>query len=332
MPDTDEKILIRTGMKKLIAFLKQWTLPTAIVVGILLYLIFAKIEPLVPVGDYLGPKIEGSLPYLIFIILYVSFCKIKLKEMIPHMWQVWLMLIWLVLCLIFVAGIMLTDDFDTKLIFEGLLMCVLCPTASAAPVITEKLGGSMGEITTFIIVANIATSVFAPLFFPLIHDMPDASFLTSFLIILQRVFNVLIMPLFLAFLSRRIFPKFVEKLNSIRNLAFYIWGLNLSIITGVTVRNILNSTDLSTYALFMLMFLPLILTLFLFFTGKAVGSRYNDRVTAGQALGQKNTIVGIWLTTVFLNPLAAVAPGAYVIWQNTFNAWQLWREGKKQKK
>ena len=294
---------------------------------------FAKIEPLVPIGDFLGPIIEGSLPYLIFLILYVSFCKIKLKEMIPHMWQVWLMIIWLVICLAFVAGIALSDDIDNKLIYEGLLMCVLCPTASAAPVITEKLGGSMGEITTFIIVANLACSICAPLFFPFIDDTQTGSFMVSFLIILQRVFNVLIMPLFLAFVSRKIFPNFVKKMNSIKNLAFYIWGVNLAIITGVTIRNILNSDNLSNFALIMMIVLPAILTLFLFFTGKAVGSKYNDTVTAGQALGQKNTIVGIWLATAVFNiPLAAVAPGAYVIWQNSFNAWQLWREGKKQAK
>lgn len=300
--------------------------------GTILYLIFANVTPLVPIGEFMCPYIEGSLPYLIFAILYVSFCKIKLKEMIPHMWQVWLMIIWLVICLLFVAGIALSDDVDNKLIYEGLLMCVLCPTASAAPVITEKLGGSMGEITTFIIVANIACSICAPLFFPFIDDTQAGHFLVSFLIILQRVFNVLILPLFFAFLSRRLFPKFIKKMNSIKNLAFYIWGVNLAIITGVTVRNIVNSDNLSTYALIMMIILPALLTLFLFFTGKAVGSKYNDTVTAGQALGQKNTIVGIWLATAVFNiPLAAVAPGAYVIWQNTFNAWQLWREGKKEK-
>ncbi len=317
---------------KIIAFLKQWTLPSAILTGTLLYLIFANVEPLIPIGITLQPIIEGSLPYLIFLILYVSFCKIKLKEMVPHMWQVWLMIIWLVICLLFVAGIAMSEDMDNKLIYEGLLMCVLCPTASAAPVITEKLGGSMGEITTFIIVANIACSICAPLFFPFIDDTQTGQFMTSFLIILRRVFNVLILPLFFAFLSRKLFPKFVKKMNSIKNLAFYIWGVNLAIITGVTVRNIVNSDSLSSYALIMMIVLPAILTLFLFFTGKAVGGKYNDTVTAGQALGQKNTIVGIWLATAVFNiPLAAVAPGAYVIWQNTFNAWQLWREGKKEK-
>ena len=39
-------------------------------------------------------------------------------------------------------------------------------------------------------------------------------------------------------------------------------------------------------------------------------------------------VVGIWLTISFLNPLAAVAPGAYVLWQNMVNAWQLWYKEK----
>ena len=39
-----------------------------------------------------------------------------------------------------------------------------------------------------------------------------------------------------------------------------------------------------------------------------------------------HTILIIWGT--FLNPLAAVAPGAYVVWQNLVNGWQLWYKEK----
>ena len=31
------------------------------------------------------------------------------------------------------------------------------------------------------------------------------------------------------------------------------------------------------------------------------------------------------MSFAFLNPLAAVGPGSYVLWQNLFNSWQLWR-------
>jgi BASS family bile acid:Na+ symporter len=62
--------------------------------------------------------------------------------------------------------------------------------------------------------------------------------------------------------------------------------------------------------------------------GKLVGAHYDDSISAGQALGQKNTVVGIWLTLTFLNPYAAIAPCAYVVWQNIINAVQLWAKEK----
>ena len=64
--------------------------------------------------------------------------------------------------------------------------------------------------------------------------------------------------------------------------------------------------------------------LVLFAIGKSIGRRYDDSVCGGQALGQKNTIVGIWLALTYLNPLSSIAPCAYVVWQNMLNSWQLW--------
>ena len=106
-----------------------------------------------------------------------------------------------------------------------------------------------------------------------------------------------------------------------------MWGFNLSIVMGLTMHNILTARlDGMTMALLLL--LPLAVTFILFGIGKAVGKRYDDSVSGGQALGQKNTIVGIWLTITYLNPTAAIAPCAYVIWQNSVNSWQLWCKEK----
>ena len=80
--------------------------------------------------------------------------------------------------------------------------------------------------------------------------------------------------------------------------------------------------------LWLLLITPLTVCLIQFALGKAIGHHWGDSISAGQALGQKNTVVGIWLTLTFLNPLAAVAPGAYVLWQNLVNGWQLWYKDK----
>ena len=106
-----------------------------------------------------------------------------------------------------------------------------------------------------------------------------------------------------------------------------MWGFNLSIMMGLTLHNIVAAT-VSGLSLILLLVLPLGVTLLLFSIGKGVGRCYGESVSAGQALGQKNTMVGIWLTVTFLNPTAAVAPCAYVIWQNMVNAWQLWYKDK----
>ena len=62
-----------------------------------------------------------------------------------------------------------------------------------------------------------------------------------------------------------------------------------------------------------------------FALGKWLGKRYGDRAAGGQALGQKNTVLAIWLAQSFLNPLACVAPTAYIVWQNIVNSYQIYK-------
>ena len=75
-------------------------------------------------------------------------------------------------------------------------------------------------------------------------------------------------------------------------------------------------------------FFALVICVAQFALGRYVGRRYGDPVSGGQGLGQKNTILAIWMAQVYLNPLASIAPASYVLWQNLINSWQLWRKGK----
>jgi len=45
-------------------------------------------------------------------------------------------------------------------------------------------------------------------------------------------------------------------------------------------------------------------------------------------LGQKNTILAIWMAQMYLNPISSIAPGAYVLWQNIINSYQVWLHRK----
>lgn len=311
----------------MVSFFKRFSLPVSLLVGTVFYLLFSQIGILVPIGDVAGPLLLDIMPVVLFTILYVTFCKIQIKEMKPRAWHFILQGIRIALSGLFVLLITLTSDADTKLVLEGVFICIICPTAAAAPVVTEKLGGSIGSLTIYTIIANVVTSIIIPLFFPMVEKSADMPFLFAVLMVLKNVTLVLVVPLALALISRQVIPSFTTWLAKKKDLGFYLWCINLSIVSGVTVRNILQSTVSGT-TLFLLLVLPLFVTVAQFAIGKAVGRPFGDSISAGQALGQKNTVVGIWLTISFLNPLAAVAPGAYVLWQNMVNAWQLWYKEK----
>ena len=311
----------------LIAFFKQWSLPLSLLIGVIGYLLFAYVPLLQPIGEVVGPLLESLIPVVLFVLLYVTFCKIQIKEMRPRAWHFWLQTIRVSLSAFFVWLITLTSDPNLRLVLEGMFVCVICPTAAAAPVVTEKLGGSIGSLTVYAIIANVVTSIIIPLFFPMVEKSSDISFATASLMVLRNVTTVLVIPLVLALVSRRVIPRVTDRIKEFRNLGFYLWCFNLTIITGITMRNILHAS-LSGTVLAILLILPLFIALLQFTIGKLVGRYYGDSISAGQALGQKNTVVGIWLTLTFLNPLAAVAPGAYVLWQNMVNALQLWYKQK----
>ncbi len=313
---------------KVFSFFRKFALPCSLVLGALGYLIFAYIPFLQPLGDAVGPRLVELMPVVLFALLYVTFCKIEIKEMKPKAWHFVLQLIRTSLALLMVIAICLFGkNYEAKVILEGAFICFICPTAAAVAVVTEKLGGSIGSLTTYTVIANIFTMIIIPSLFPMVEKGVDVSFLYMSMMVFRNVTTVLVVPLLLALLSRKFLPRFVDKVKSVKDLGFYMWCFNLTILMGETLRNFLHST-VSGWILALLLIVPLAVCLVQFAIGKAVGRHWDASISAGQALGQKNTIVGIWLTLTFLNPLAAVAPGAYVVWQNLVNGWQLWYKEK----
>ena len=315
-------------MMKFFSFFRKFALPCSLVLGALGYLIFANIPFLQPLGDAVGPRLVELMPVVLFALLYVTFCKIEIKEMKPKAWHFVLQLIRTSLALLMVIAICLFGkNYEAKVILEGAFICFICPTAAAVAVVTEKLGGSIGSLTTYTVIANIFTMIIIPSLFPMVEKGADVSFLYMSMMVFRNVTTVLVVPLLLALLSRKFLPRFVDKVKSVKDLGFYMWCFNLTILMGETLRNFLHAT-VSGWILALLLIVPLAVCLVQFAIGKAVGRHWDASISAGQALGQKNTIVGIWLTLTFLNPLAAVAPGAYVVWQNLVNGWQLWYKEK----
>ena len=277
----------------MLKFLKNWTLPIAMLVGAVGYPIFIYFSFLTP--------------YLIFTMLLLTFCKVSPHDLKPKPLHAWLLLIQIGGA--FLAYLLLYRF--NKIVAEGVMVCIICPTATAAAVITSKLGGSAASLTTYTLLGNIGAAIGA------------------FLVILSKVFPLLICPFLAAWLLSKFLPKVHQKLLGYHELAFYLWAVSLAIVTAQTLYSLLNDPA-DGFTEIMIAVGALIACCLQFFLGKTIGSVYNDRISGGQALGQKNTILAIWMAHTYLNPLSSVAPGSYVLWQNIINSWQLWKKRKKE--
>ena len=187
-------------------FLKDWMLIIAIVSGAALYLGYHALPALHPAGPALEKFVKTVQPLMLFAMLFLSFCKIEPHQLRPHKWQAWLLLLQgclftaLALLLSFLPGI------GHRIALESLMLCLVCPTATACAVVTGKLGGDMAGVVTYTILINLLVSVAVPLLVPLVHPVGGMTFFAAFCKILAKVFPLLILPCLLAWLLRYLLP------------------------------------------------------------------------------------------------------------------------------
>ncbi len=327
--------------------IKDWMLPISMVAGASLYLLYRAIEPLHFAGPFLSDAISVIQPLLIFAMLFLKFCRIEPKDLKPHRWHWWLLLIQggLFVGLGFLAlWLMKTlpdDGHDYVVLIESAMLCFICPTATAAAVVTRKLGGDIAGITTYTVLINLVTAVLVPLIVPLIEPVAGMDFWAAFSLIMAKVFPLLIMPCLTAWMVRYMAPKLHKRLLDLPDLAFYLWAVGLCLAILVTTKAIANSS-MSVVLLLMMSLISLLCCIFQFAMGRFIGNSYKPRrsdaspeaelrgktvrkVTAGQSLGQKNTVFAIWMGYTFMTPETAIVGGLYSIWHNCFNSWQLYR-------
>ena len=318
---------------KCLRFLKDWTLPVAMTIGITVYFLFSRIPVLQPVGTFFSPIFYTIFPVFMFCILYITFCHVDFRRLRPVMWHLFVALFQVTfICIL--MGIILTQHpavgSEELILLESLLCCVIAPCASAAPVVTQKLGGKLEQMTTYTFLSNFITALFIPICFPMVEKSADIGFLPALLNILHQVCIILLVPMFLAFLTKHFLHRLHRFILSVKNLSFYLWAISLAIISGITVNNIVTA-EASALLLFVIALLGFVLCIVQFAVGRWIGHYFGSVVESGQGLGQKNTAFAIWISYTYLNPLSSVGPGCYVLWQNLINSIEIWQHMKKEK-
>ena len=308
-------------------FLRDWSLPIAMLGGVVMYLLYSNVPLFDGTHDFVLSVISYLQPGLIFAMLFVTFCKVNVKELKPSKWHLWLLafqilsFIAISLSIAFVPHMAMT----MRVLLEAAMMCLLCPTATAAAVITARLGGNSASLISYTMQINIAVALVAPLFLAMSHPVEGMSLASSFLLIMGKVFPLLLCPLVCAELVR----KFIPRLHTLlvtkgRNLPFYLWLVALSLAIAMTSRAIAHS-HLSIWVMAGIAAVSLVCCVVQFAFGRYIGRRNGEAIAGGQSLGQKNTVFAIWFACTFLTPVTAIAGGFYSLWHNLVNTWQLYK-------
>ena len=314
----------------------------SMLIGVLGYKLFLPLKP--------------TLPWLIFFMLFFTFCKINPLDLRLHRWH------WVVLFLQLTISIaiyyILMAFTANPILAQGLMLCFIMPTATAAPIIAGKLGGSIQNLTTFTLLSNFATAIIVPAFFPIVNPAADMTFWSAFLLILSRISPLLLGPFFAAWLLRIAYKAKTKKefvlSTKLAVVPFYLWVCSIIVLSSVVTETVITNFQSQISNMIILIGLSFLACLFQFFVGKWIGYKlpapskgrdYQDvlinpaaapttmagvsSITAGQAFGQKNTSLGVWMAQTYLDPLASLGAAAYIIWQNLFNSVQLFLAAHK---
>ena len=291
--------------------IKSWILPIAIILSVLFH-------------DYIV-ILNSTLPYFLILLLYFSFNSLDVKTMRFTMFDFWLLLFQIVVS---TAVYLLIKPFN-EVVAEGAYVTVLAPTASAAIAVSLILGANISMITTYLLVCNVMVAVVAPLSFTIIGLSSDISFWGSFITIFRKVFPLLILPLFMALFTNRFWPKVNKYITGHKNLSFYVWAICLTIVLSKAVGLLITQFNEHRLMFLCMVLVSLALCFLQFAVGRYIGKCYGDKIAGGQALGQKNTVLAIWMAQSYLNPLSSIVPTIYILWHNLYNSIQMMQKERK---
>lgn len=324
-------------IKKILQFLRTWMLAVSIIIGALMYLVFVWCPSLAPYEAPALSVVKMVQPWFIFAMLFITFCKVNPHDLHLRHWHAWHLLVQAGTFVVLAIPLILTASAVVETsaalvawrpVIESAMLCLICPTATAAAVVTGKLGGNMAGLTSYTILINLVVAVVIPAIVPLINPDATLGFWASFGLIISKVFPLLICPFFLAVLVRWLSPRLLAAITRVKDLAFYLWAVSLALAIMVSVKSLWETTA-AHWVLAGIGIASLLTCILQFALGRWIGHTHDDPISAGQALGQKNTVFLIWCGYTFFDPVTSIAGGFYSIWHNLWNSYQIARVQSK---
>ena len=289
-------------------------MPVAILLGILL-----------PQAHVLSP----ALPFMIGLMMFLSFVgkvppqqhgytfKIEVKAFLASL--VMLAVLW---------GVVEFFQLPREVLLGGAIIC-LCPPANAAPAMAKVLGGNPVLALKIFLSGNIIACFSIPLIYGFLTGA-DASFTEVAMKIFNSIQPIISIPLAIALGLRAFYPELADKAVRFQKYTLLVWTISVFLIlakASYDIREMGFAELWNSGKLSMLALVALILCIVQFTVGWFSDKKHP--IESSQSMGQKNTTLVIWISSLYAGPVAAIAPTCYVIWQNLVLSWMCGRKKKK---
>lgn len=259
--------------------------------------------------------------YLLMLMLFFAFVdmQLRLETFRLGIWRILLAN----LAIAFLSYLLLSYR-DPDLAVTAFLTGI-APTATASPVLISMIGRHVPFVAAAVLLTNVAAALVIPFALP---GMVGAELAISTWQVLQPVLVVMLVPLVLARAAGRLPDPFQALVRQGKRLNFLVWLLNLLIVSANASHFVRYENDGSAAIIVQMALLSLAICAANFAIGALIGRR-GYRVESSQALGQKNNSFIIWVALTFINPLAALGPTFYILYQNLYNSWLIYQAEKR---
>lgn len=255
--------------------------------------------------------------WILFAMLFLGFLNMPLHDLRPRRPHLKLLAAW---PLFMLAGWFGMLPFGRDAAMAGLLVAAT-PTATAAPVITGFLGGNVGFVSTSFLGSNLLGVVVLPL---LLSAVVPAGRIPSTFGFAVSTFALVAAPLVSATLAREAARRMSVRIPRTGQPSFALWLTALVLAGAKTSAFLEGGSDIPWRQILAIAAGSFALCAGQFLVGRRLG-RPDFGLEAGQSLGQKNTMLTLWLGLAACGPIAALGPAFYVLWHNLWNGFQLGR-------
>ncbi len=270
-----------------------------------------------PAGAFFENCAGDFVPPMVMLMLLFSFIDVKFSRESTgwsHL-RIPLFMVALATCAYFAVGKLTgNEDFAVMAFLIG-----MTPTANAAPVITGLLGRREDYATVSVVSTNLFTAVALAPVSALVFG--DALEIDTFSLAWKTMMLVGV-PFALSVIFRNFMKPVAAFIRCWKFLSFYLWMVMLFTVCAQSSAYVSKQEHLSPTLLLEIFALAASLCAINFAAGYFLGEP-RFRRECSQSLGQKNTMLMLWVGLAFFNPVVALGPTFYVVCHNLWNSWQL---------